>query len=123
MRILVVDDDMHIVEMVKVNLELDGAVVATASNGAEGIKKAESFKPDVILMDWMMPKMDGVEAVKHIRKNPKLKKLPVFMLTAKTQMDDVDEAFKAGADNYITKPFDPISLLDIIKKKMRKVRR
>ena len=123
MEILVIDDDQNIVEMVKVNLEIDGVRVVTANNGKKGIELAEKELPDLILMDWMMPGMSGIEAVKVIRKNKRLKKIPVFMLTAKSQINDADEALRAGADNYITKPFDPVDLYKVLKMKLKKIRR
>ncbi len=123
MKVLIVDDDVNIVQMVQINLQIDGMKVVTAHNGEDGVDVAKKMMPDLILMDWMMPQMTGPEAVKVLKNNKATKNIPIFMLTAKSQVADVDKAFKAGADNYITKPFDPVQLAKIIMNKMKKIRK
>ena len=123
MQILVVDDDPNIIEMVKVNLEIEGFKVIYADNGKEGIEIAKRAKPDLILMDWMLPSMSGIDAVKLLKADPVSKDIPIFMLTARSQVNDIDQAFKAGADNYITKPFNPVELASVLQSKLNKIQR
>ncbi|MGH2795474.1 MAG: response regulator transcription factor [Actinomycetota bacterium] len=114
-RVLVVDDDRVIQQLLEVNLELEGYQVAgTASDGKEAIKMAEDLKPDLILLDIMMPKMDGLEVCRHLKSDPKLAKIPVVLLSARAQDMDIREGIEIGADAYLTKPFDPVELLDVV---------
>jgi len=106
MRVLVVDDDQNIRRLVSFNLKADGHEVILATNGKEGYETAQREHPDLILLDIMMPIMNGYETCSNLKQNPETKDIPVFMLSAKGQMTDLDEAFAVGADNYITKPFD-----------------
>jgi CheY-like chemotaxis protein len=100
------------------NLRLDTFQVLTASTGREGIEMAQKHKPDVILLDWMMPEMDGLEVLQALKKDGSTRKIPIFMFTAKSMMDEREEATDVGADGYITKPFDPVELGEIIRKRM-----
>ena len=118
--LLVIEDEEHIRKIVEYNLKLDGFEVFMASNGREGLDIARKKKPDVILLDWMMPEMNGLEVLSELKHNRKTEHIPVFMLTAKGMLGDMDRAFDVGADDYITKPFDPINLGKNIKKKMEK---
>lgn len=114
-RVLVVDDDRVIQQLLEVNLELEGYQVAgTASDGREAIKMAEDLKPDLILLDIMMPKMDGLEVCRHLKSDPKLAKIPIVLLSARAQDMDIREGLDIGADAYLTKPFDPVELLDVV---------
>lgn len=106
MRVLVVDDDQNIRRLVSFNLKADGHEVILATNGKEGLEAAQREQPDLILLDIMMPIMNGYETCSALKTDPETKEIPVFMLSAKGQMTDLDEAFAVGADNYITKPFD-----------------
>lgn len=103
--ILVVDDEEHIVELLRFNLNLKGYEVEVAYDGIDGFIKAKEIKPDLILLDRMLPKMDGIEVLKRIREDESIKEIPVIMLTAKTMETDKIEGLEVGADDYITKPF------------------
>lgn len=109
MRILVVEDEANIQHILKYNLELDGHEVVLAGNGKEALERMDP-RPDLVLLDVMMPVMNGLEACQSIKSNPETAGIPVFMITAKSQIADVEEAFKMGADDYLTKPFDPTTL-------------
>lgn len=122
MRILVVEDDANIRYILKYNLELDGHEVELAENGAQALEKLEPL-PELILLDVMMPVMNGLEACAKIKSNPATKGVPIFMITAKSQLADIEEAFRAGANDYLTKPFDPASLGDRIREKMDRYRK
>ncbi len=122
MKILVVDDEENIRKLVHYNLILDGYDVIMAVDGKEGLEKAIQEKPDLILLDIMMPEMDGLEVCSRLKKNPETRDIPIFMLSAKGQMQDLEDAFEMGADNYITKPFDVDKLSEIIQFKLNKMK-
>jgi DNA-binding response OmpR family regulator len=105
-RILVVDDETDIVSTVKYRLEFCGFEVITASNGKEGLEKAASEKPDIILLDISMPIMNGHETLERLKNNPELKDIPVIMFTAFSDAKDVAKAVELGVTDYVTKPFD-----------------
>ncbi|NOX63539.1 MAG: response regulator transcription factor [Chloroflexi bacterium] len=115
--ILVVDDEPRMIRFVQFNLELDGFQVISASNGMEAIDKVRTHLPDLVVLDVMMPEMDGFEALKYIRE---ISDVPVIMLTVKDEDDDKHLAFTAGADDYLTKPFSPRELSDRIKAVLRR---
>jgi len=115
-RILLVDDEIELVKLVQARLQHSGYEILTAYEGAECLKLAEEEKIDLILLDILMPKMDGYETLRRIRSNPKTAKIPVIMLTAKSQMEDVARAIGLGAQEYIVKPFDYKTMLEKIKK-------
>ncbi|MCR9065958.1 MAG: response regulator transcription factor [Cytophagales bacterium] len=119
-KILLVDDEEDIVELLKYNLTKEGYKVDSAPNGLEGIEKAKEFKPDLILMDIMMPVMDGIEAGRSIKNNEKLKQIHVIYLTARAEEFSEIAAFDAGADDYITKPIKPRALMSRINAFFRK---
>ena len=118
MKILVVDDDPYMQELVDYNLRLDGHEVLVASSATEGLSVAREQGPDLILLDVMMPGMDGLEALPVLKRDPKTAHIPVFMLTARGRMGDVERAFAVGADDYITKPFDPAKLSQMVTVKL-----
>ena len=107
--ILVVDDEPHIGNLIKLTLR-DRYNVYEAYTGEEALKKLEDLTPDLILIDIMMSGMDGFELLKNIRQIDRLKKVPAMFLTAKSQLHDKMKAIELGADDYITKPFDPLEL-------------
>jgi len=109
-KVLVCDDEKHIVRLIQVNLERLGYEVATAFDGREALVKLKEYKPDLVLLDVMMPYVDGYEVLRSIRKNPETENLPVILLTVRAQDEDVFEGYKQGADMYLTKPFDPADI-------------
>lgn len=115
-KILIVDDDKFILEYMQINLQLDGYNVLEAFDGDEAIKKALEEIPDLILLDIMMPKVDGWEVCKALKENPATKNIPIIMVSAKTQVDDFIKGMDAGATFYIMKPFSPAQLSDAIQK-------
>lgn len=115
-KILAVDDEKHIVRLVQINLQKAGYEVATAGTGREALERVGEFGPDLIVMDVMMPEMDGFEALKKLKENPDTRDIPVIMLTAKAQDADVFRGWQSGADLYLTKPFNPAELLSFVKR-------
>lgn len=116
LKILVCDDERHIVRLIQVNLERQGWQVVTAYDGKEGLEKVKAEKPDLVVLDVMMPYMDGFEVLKTLRREPEFESLPVIMLTAKAQDKDVFEGYHYGADMYLTKPFNPMELVTFVKR-------
>ncbi|MDA8641175.1 response regulator transcription factor [Flavobacteriaceae bacterium] len=110
-KILIVDDDPDIIEILRYNLSLAGYKVKAASNGKEAIKKAKIFIPEIILLDVMMPEMDGIEACRLIREIPSLNNSRIIFLSARNEDYTQLSAFDAGADDYISKPVKPKILL------------
>ena len=116
--ILAVEDEEHIRNILEYNLKLDGFEVCMAEDGREGLELARQMRPDVILLDWMMPEMSGLEVLLELKKDEETKNIPVFMLTAKAMMNDIKQALCEGADDYITKPFNPAELGQTIRTKL-----
>src|SRR5947209_16619235 len=110
--ILVVDDDPVIQKLLAVNFEMEGYRVITAGDGVEGIDKVRRERPDLVLLDVMMPRMDGIAVVRHLKADASIAAIPVILLSAKAQSTDINGGLDAGADDYVTKPFDPLELLD-----------
>lgn len=110
-RVLVVDDEVDIVSSVQYRLEFCEFEVITAANGKEGLEKAASEKPDLILLDISMPVMNGHEMLEHLRNSPALKDIPVIMLSAFSDAKDVTKAANLGIVDYVTKPFDFTELM------------
>jgi DNA-binding response OmpR family regulator len=113
-RILVVDDEPNIVQTLQDRLEMNEYEVITAGNGREGLQKFEQERPDVILLDVIMPIMDGHEMLESLRKQPGGQDVSVIMLTARSQTQDIARANACGIDDYIVKPFDLSELLEKI---------
>lgn len=109
--ILVIEDDSDIVEIIQYNFEREGYRVITASNGEKGIEASAARKPALIVLDLMLPGLDGIEVCKRIRSNPETRSIPIVMLTAKGEESDVVLGLGVGADDYVTKPFSPKELL------------
>jgi two-component system phosphate regulon response regulator PhoB len=106
-RVLVVDDEPDVRMLLRTNLRAGGFDVLEASNGAEGLAIAKHELPTVIILDLMMPEMNGIEVCRALRKHPPTSRIPILMLTAKTTEEDKVAGFEVGADDYVTKPFSP----------------
>src|SRR5438094_5613099 len=115
-KILAVDDERHIVRLVEVNLQRAGYEVVTAYDGREALEKVKSEKPDLVVLDVMMPYMDGFEVLKNLKADPSTAEIPVIMLTAKAQDADVFRGWQSGVDCYLTKPFNPMELIAFVKR-------
>ena len=122
LKILVVDDDLDIIEILKYNLNNSGYFVKSAKNGIKAIKKAKKFLPDIILMDVMMPEMSGIEACSEIRKIDKLSNTIIIFLSARSEDYTQISAYDAGADDYISKPVKPKILLKKISNIAKKIK-
>jgi len=109
--VLVVDDDPIIVSLLQVNFEIEGYDVLTAIGGEAGLAQARSGNPDVVVLDVMMPGIDGLEVARRLREDPATRAIPVVMLSAKAQAADIQAGLEV-ADDYITKPFEPLELLE-----------
>ena len=120
--ILLVDDEPDILEIVGYNLSSEGYKIITAENGMEAVKKAKKEKPHLIILDVMMPKMDGVEACEQIRKIPELNDIIITFLTARGEDYSQMAGFDAGADDYITKPIKPKVLVSKVKALLRRIK-
>lgn len=116
-HILVVDDEPRMVRFVRMNLELEGYQVSTAENGMEALTKVREELPDLVLLDIMMPEMDGYEALERIRQ---VSNVPVIMLTVKAEEEDKVRGLELGADDYVTKPFSPRELASRVKAALRR---
>jgi hypothetical protein len=119
--ILLIEDNLEIRENTAEILELANYNVVTAENGKVGIEKANQVEPDVIICDIMMPVLDGYGVLHLLNKNEKLKDTPFVFLTAKTERQDFRKGMKMGADDYITKPFTEIELLNAIEQRLKKI--
>jgi DNA-binding response OmpR family regulator len=118
--ILVIEDEEYIRTILEYNLKLDGFDVYLAGDGRSGLELARQKCPRVILLDWMLPDMDGLKVLSELKSDGRTTDIPVFMLTAKSMQVDAGKALYEGADDYITKPFDPMALGAAIKEKLRK---
>jgi len=119
--VLIIEDDSYISDMYKIKLESENFEVAIAKDGIIGIKSLEKQKPDIILLDIVMPKIDGFNVLKTIKKNPDLKEIPVVLLTNLSQKENVERGFELGADSYIIKAhFTPSEVVKKIKEILKK---
>jgi len=118
-KILIVDDEPFNLDLLEQELMEYEYVIERAVDGVDALEKTESFSPDLILLDYMMPKMSGLEVVKQLRKNEKHKGIPVILLTAKATLEDKIAGLDAGADDYVTKPFDSFELLARVRAMLR----
>jgi len=111
LRILLVEDDPDIQRMVQLSLKFQGGhEVSVASGGKEGLEKAEQEQPDLILLDVMMPEMDGYETCRRLKANPATAAIPVVFLSARAQQSEIQKGRELGAIGYLVKPFDPLTL-------------
>ncbi|MBI1874570.1 MAG: response regulator [Acidobacteria bacterium] len=109
-RVLLADDEPDIQLIARLALKRAGFEVTAVTNGAQVLAKVAEVKPEAILLDWMMPEMDGFETCARLKANPDTKDIPVIFVTAKAQESEIDRGLKLGAVGYITKPFDALSL-------------
>ena len=115
-RVLVVDDDAVIRQLITVNLELEGFEVITAEDGQDCLERVKDFAPTVITLDIMMPRMDGWEAATALRADPETADIKVVLLSARAQEADLQRGDRIGVDAYLTKPFDPDELIEVVRR-------
>lgn len=122
-KILIVDDQIEVRELVQVTLEIGDYQILSAENGREAVRIAQTEHPDIILMDIMMPgsEVDGLEACRQLKSNPATRDITIVMLSAKGQESDIDIGKAAGADDYFTKPFSPIALIEKVEEVMGEI--
>jgi len=119
-KVLIIEDDSYISDMYRIKFESENFETIVASNGIEGIKLLEKMVPDIILLDIVMPKIDGFSVLKEIKKNPKLDKIPVILLTNLSQKENVERGFELGASSYIIKAhFTPSEVVEKIKEVLK----
>ena len=119
-KIFIIEDEPSIIQLVKHNLEKNGFIVSSSVNGNDGLKELKKFQPDLLLLDWMLPDLSGVEICKNIRKDTSYNNLPVIMLTAKGEEEDKIKGLDSGVDDYLTKPFSFNELMARIKAVLRR---
>jgi two-component system, OmpR family, alkaline phosphatase synthesis response regulator PhoP len=115
-RILAADDEKHILRLIQINMERNGYEVELANDGREALERIAVNPPDMILLDVMMPYMDGFEVLKALKRNPDTRDIPVIMLTAKASDADVFMGWSSGVDCYLTKPFNPHELVNFVRR-------
>jgi DNA-binding response OmpR family regulator len=123
MRVLVIDDEAPIRLLCRVNLEAEGMEVLEAADGGSGIEKARKEHPDVILLDIMMPRLDGWDVAEVLVKDERTKEIPIIFLTARAEVRDRARGLDIGGIEYITKPFNPLELAPLIESLMEKIKR
>lgn len=114
-NVLIVDDEPHIVNLIRLSLNKDKYNITGAYSAREALMHIEKGLPDILVLDLMMPGVNGYELCKALRENPKTRTMPILILSAKSQMNDKLHAIDVGADDYMTKPFDPMELVKRIK--------
>jgi DNA-binding response OmpR family regulator len=122
-RVLVVDDDAPIRLLCRVTLEAEGMEVIEAADGTDGLEKARSASPDVVLLDVMLPKLDGWRVAEALLEDPQTGEIPIVFLTARAELRDQARGLELGGIDYITKPFNPVELADLIRELLDRVRR
>ena len=110
-KIFIVEDEPSIVQLVKYNLEKENFKVLVSNNGEEGLQEIKKIEPDLILLDWMLPDLSGIDICKALRKDTKFKNIPIIMLTARSQEEDKVLGLNVGADDYLPKPFSNLELI------------
>jgi len=121
-RILVVEDESALVTLLKYNLEKEGFAVAAARDGEEGVLMAREQKPDLVLLDWMLPLLSGIEVCRQLRRRPETRSIPIIMLTARGEEGDKLRGLDSGADDYVTKPFSLTELAARIRAVLRRTK-
>ncbi|MGE5279168.1 MAG: response regulator transcription factor [Deltaproteobacteria bacterium] len=120
-KILIVDDERDLVGLVALHMRLAGFSVLYAVNGAAALETARREQPDLVILDLMLPKVPGLEVCRRLKADPATSRVPVVMLTARAQTQDKESGLKAGADDFITKPFSPRELVERVKKVLDRV--
>ncbi len=120
--ILVVEDEPPLVEVIRYNLESNGYRVAVAEDGEEAMLRVVEEPPDLVVLDWMLPKMSGIEVCRQLRRGAETRGLPIIMLTARTEESDKIQGLDSGADDFIAKPFSPKELMARVRAVLRRVR-
>ena len=120
--VLIIDDDRLIRQILQSSLSKKGFDVYTAENGPSGVDLARKENVDVILLDWMMPDMNGMEVLRQLKRDEITRQVPVFMLTCKNDRADVEQAISMGIDDYIVKPFNVVEVSELIVEKLKKFR-
>jgi DNA-binding response OmpR family regulator len=118
MKVLIADDELRLRKVVSLHLKKSGFEVFEANNGQQAIDVAKESHPDVIVLDIMMPQKTGLEACRELKSLPEFKSTPIILLTALAESEDIKNGTEAGADSYLTKPFSPKELIDVIKSKV-----
>ena len=119
-RILIVEDEAALVTLLRYNLEQEGFDVGEAADGEEALLRAQEDKPDLIVLDWMLPLMSGIEVCRRLRRMPETRAVPIVMLTARGEEADKVRGLEGGADDYVTKPFSPVELIARIRALLRR---
>ncbi|HEX9122738.1 MAG TPA: response regulator [Actinomycetota bacterium] len=119
-RILIVDDDPVIVRLLQINFRLEGYEVDTASRGEVALERVRANRPDVVILDVMMPGLDGWEVCRQLKESPEVRHIPVIFLSARAQDEDRQRGYALGVDEYVTKPFDPGHLIEIVRRALAK---
>ena len=119
-KIFIIEDEASIVQLIQHNLEKEGFVVSSSLNGNEGLKELKKFEPNLLLLDWMLPDLSGIDICKNIRRDSNFKSLPIIMLTAKGEEEDKIKGLESGVDDYVTKPFSFNELSARIKAVLRR---
>jgi two-component system phosphate regulon response regulator PhoB len=119
-KIFIIEDEPSIIQLVQHNLEKNGFIVLSSVNGNDGLKELKKFQPDLLLLDWMLPDLSGIDICKNIRKDNSFKDLPIIMLTAKGEEEDKIKGLDSGVDDYLTKPFSFNELMARIKAVLRR---
>jgi CheY-like chemotaxis protein len=118
-RVLICDDDPVILRLLQVNLELEGYDVVLAHHGEEAVEVATAEQPDLIILDIMMPRLDGYQTMEKLKVGESTSDIPVLFLSAKAQASDIEQGHEKGVAGYLTKPFDPSELLEVIEELVR----
>lgn len=121
-KILVIEDDPSLTELIKYNLEQENYSVKVEMDGEEGLLTAQTELPDLILLDWMLPNLSGIEVCRRLRRGKSTKSIPIIMLTARSEENERIRGLDTGADDYVTKPFSPKELIARIKAILRRIR-
>ena len=120
LKIFIIEDETSIIQLVQHNLEKEGFVVSSSTNGNDGLKELKKFEPNLLLLDWMLPDLSGIDVCKSLRRDKNYKNLPIIMLTAKGEEEDKVKGLESGVDDYITKPFGFNELMARIKALLRR---